>query len=52
MHLRQLVLVRIANLLEDGCSGLCCWGLAVLHVEQPELILNDIGDRLRVRCGS
>ena len=32
-HLRQLILVCVADLLEDGCGGLCRGGLAACHVE-------------------
>lgn len=51
MHLRQAVLVCVAHLLEDGGGGLGRGRLAVHHVEEAELVLNDVGDRLRVRRG-
>lgn len=49
-NLPQLVLVGIANLLEDGSGGLCRRGLSVAHVEEAELVLHNVGDGLCV-CG-
>lgn len=47
-HSRQLVLIRIADLLEDGRGRLRRRGLAVRHVEQAKLVLHDVRDGLRV----
>lgn len=51
-HLRQPVLVSVADLLENRCGGLGCWRLAVHHGEQAKLVLYDVGNGLCVGGGT
>lgn len=47
-HSRQTILVRVANLLEDGRRRLRHGRLSVTHGEHAELVLNNIRDGLGV----
>lgn len=46
VNLRQLILVSVANLLEDGRGGLRHRRLSVHRREQTQLILHNIGNGL------
>lgn len=52
LRLPQLVLVVVAELLEDSCSCLCSWLLIVRDGVCVEMVLYDVCHSLCVCCGS